>query len=406
MPINEFIRLQVAGDLTENKTDGIATGFFALGPTYRSDGGDPDSVAQAKGETLDDRIDTLTRGLLGITGSCARCHDHKFDPIPQQDYYSLAGIFNNTATHLLPFAPDDVVKRFNDHQQAVAELSKPIDKLKKQIKKDKRKANADEQMHLDQWKTQLEALQQDAPPELDAAHALSEAGSSDMHVALRGNLRKTGEVAPRRFLRILAGKEPNPFTKGSGREELAEAIIDPHNPLTARVFVNRVWMHHFGAGLVRTPSNFGTLGEPPTHPQLLDWLASEFVAQGWSLKSLHRQIMTSATYQLSSHFDEVSFASDGDNRLLWRMSPAESSQHGILVGLRSWYREPKFARICRDESSRATCATNSPIGVTHFCPAPTPAPTLTSTRCSPIAFWRTSRTAGCREANNVGKLIC
>ena len=99
-----------------------------------------------------------------------------------------------------------------------------------------------------------------------------------------------------------------------GREELAATIIDPQNPLTARVFVNRIWQHHFGAGLVCTPSNFGTLGESPTHPELLDWLASEFVAQGWSLKSLHRQIMTSATYQLGSDYDEESFRADGDNR--------------------------------------------------------------------------------------------
>ncbi|MEZ6032067.1 MAG: DUF1553 domain-containing protein [Planctomycetaceae bacterium] len=142
-----------------------------------------------------------------------------------------------------------------------------------------------------------------------------------MKVALRGNLLKTGEVAPRRFLRIVSGAEPTRFTKGSGREELAAAIVDPQNPLTSRVFVNRVWQHHFGAGLVRTPGNFGTLGERPTHPELLDWLTSEFIARGWSLKSLHRLMMTSATYQLGSDYEEHSFKSDGDNRLLWRINP-------------------------------------------------------------------------------------
>ncbi|GAA4459560.1 DUF1553 domain-containing protein [Novipirellula rosea] len=321
MPINEFIRLQIAGDQNGEYSEAIATGFFALGPTYRSDGGDPDSVAQAKGETLDDRIDTLTRGLLGITGACARCHDHKFDPIPQQDYYSLAGVFNNTAVRDMPLAADDVVKRFDDHQRKVNELQKQLNQLNKKIKDDKRDATAEEQSQLDEWQAKLAELKQNAPPGYEIAHTLHDTGDGDMKVALRGNLRRTGDVAPRRFLRLLSGEESDRFTNGSGRAELAAAIVDPENPLTVRVFVNRVWMHHFGAGLVRTPSNFGTLGEPPTHPELLDCMASEFISGGWSLKSLHRQIMTSASYQLSSTFDEQAFKADGDNRLLWRMSP-------------------------------------------------------------------------------------
>ncbi len=329
LPIHEFIRLQIAGDLTGDPSQAIATGFFALGPTYQSDGGDPDSIAQSRAETLDDRVDILTRGLLGITGSCARCHDHKFDPIPQQDYYSLAGIFNNSATRDLPLAAADVVKRYNDHKQAVDELKKKIKSLRKRPKKKNNaevdeaadeEATPEEQARLDQWKTELAELEKNAPPTLDSAHALHDTASDDMKIALRGNLLKTGDVAPRRFLRIVSGAEPARFTRGSGREELAATIIDPKNPLTARVFVNRIWHHHFGAGLVRTPGNFGTLGESPTHPELLDWLASEFVANGWSLKSLHRQIMSSATYQLGGEYDERSFKADGDNRFLWRMN--------------------------------------------------------------------------------------
>lgn len=330
LPINDFIRLQIAGDLTDDPSQAIATGFFALGPTYQSDGGDPDSIAQSRAETLDDRVDILTRGLLGITGSCARCHDHKFDPIPQQDYYSLAGIFNNSATHDLPLAAADVVRRFHDHQHAIEELNKKIRTFPKGSRKQKKaegeeaakeEATPAEETQLDQWQAELAQLQQNAPPALEITHALHDTGSDDMKIALRGNLLKTGDVAPRRFLRIVAGSAPVPFTKGSGREELAATIIDPQNPLTSRVFVNRIWQHHFGAGLVRTPSNFGTLGESPTHPELLDWLASEFVANGWSLKTLHRWIMTSATYQLSGDYDEIAFKADGDNRLLWRMSP-------------------------------------------------------------------------------------
>ncbi len=325
LPINEFIRLQIAGDLSCDPSQAIATGLFALGPTYQSDGGDPDSIAQSRAETLDDRIDILTRGLMGITGSCARCHDHKFDPIPQQDYYSLAGIFNNTSVQDRPMAPPDVVQRFSEHKNVVEEFKKKIDLLKKEKRKKKdqedRELTAEEQAQLDQWKQALTELEKNAPPPYDVAHALHDTGSNDMKVALRGNLLRTGDIAPRRFLRVISGPDPVRYTKGSGRDELAAAIIDPKNPLTARVFVNRVWQHHFGAGLVRTPSNFGTLGERPTHPELLDWLASEFVAEGWSLKSLHRHILTSATYQLSGEFDEVSYKADGDNRLLWRMSP-------------------------------------------------------------------------------------
>ena len=122
-------------------------------------------------------------------------------------------------------------------------------------------------------------------------------------------------------MRLVEGAEPAKFTKGSGRLELAEAIAHPDNPLTARVFVNRVWGHHFGRALVRSPSNFGTLGEEPTHPKLLDWLAATLVEQGWSIKNLHRLIMNSATYQQSSRISKTGFGTDGDNRLIWRMNP-------------------------------------------------------------------------------------
>jgi Protein of unknown function (DUF1553)/Protein of unknown function (DUF1549)/Planctomycete cytochrome C len=311
LPFDRFLQLQIAGDLEPNKHNGIATGFFALGPLFRSDGGDPDSVAQAKGETLDDRVDTLTRGLLGVTASCARCHDHKFDPIPQKDYYSLAGIFNNSGVHDLPLAPNDVVQAFNEHKATV-------DKLTRELKQLKTTDDAGRKVELQQ---KLDELKKNAPPAFDQVHALRDTGAADMKVAIRGNLRKEGDVAPRRFLRVVAGAEPTRFTEGSGRKALAAAIVDRNNPLTVRVFVNRIWMHHFGDGIVRTPSNFGTLGERPTHPQLLDWLASEFIAQGWSIKKLHRLIMTSHTYQLSSRHSDANFSADGDNRLLWRMNP-------------------------------------------------------------------------------------
>lgn len=315
MPYDEFIRLQLTGDMTGRREDAIATGFLALGPTYRSDGGDPDSVAQARGETLDDRVDTVTRGLLGITGSCARCHDHKFDPIPQKDYYSLAGIFNNTDVQILPLAPDDDVRLYNDHIAKEQALEKQIRELKKNSGKESEASDVPQKENL------LSELKSKRPQKYDTCHALRDARSDDMKIALRGNLRKQGEVAPRRFLRIIAGADPPLFRDGSGRRELADAILDPANPLTARVFVNRIWSHHFGDGIVRSAGNFGRLGERPTHPQLLDWLAAEFMECGWSVKHMHRLIMTSHVYQQSSAMRSSAFAADGDNRLLWRMNP-------------------------------------------------------------------------------------
>ena len=329
MRYDDFIKLQIAGDLLGGREQAVATGLFSLGPTYRSDGGDPDSVSQAKSETLDDRIDTLSRGFLGLTAACARCHDHKFDPIPQQDYYSLAGIFNNTQTQETPLVADDEVKAYNEHHKSIADLNNRIKGINDAAKKAKRKATEDETTQLAELQVELDELNRTAPPKYEFVHALSDTGGLDMRVALRGNLRKPGEVAPRRFLQILAGDNPPAFSQGSGRIELAESIANADNPLTARVLVNRVWQHHFGAALVRSPSNFGTLGEKPTHPLLLDWLARTFVESGWSIKQLHRQIMRSATYQMSSVHDDASFAADGDNRLIWRMNPRR-------MGVESW----------------------------------------------------------------------
>ncbi|MEC7557581.1 MAG: DUF1553 domain-containing protein, partial [Planctomycetota bacterium] len=153
------------------------------------------------------------------------------------------------------------------------------------------------------------------------SHVLGDTGNKDMPIALRGNLRKPGPIAPRRFLRLLAGPDAKAFTQGSGRLGLAEAMVAPSNPLTPKVFVNRVWAWHFGRGLVGSPSNFGSLGEKPTHPDLLEWLAADFVEHGWSIKRLHRTILLSATYRQSSAFNKKAFATDGDNRLVWRFSP-------------------------------------------------------------------------------------
>jgi len=320
MPFADFIKHQIAGDAIGAEAS-IGTGFLALGPHYTSDGGDPDSIAQAKGETLDDRVDTFSRGLLGLTVSCARCHDHKFDAIPMEDYYSIAGVFLNTREGETPLDEAAVVRAYHDGQQRIRDFDAKL--------KDKRKASkgleGDDgeaaKKVIASMEAELKRIREEAPAKFDFAHTLHDAGDQDMHVALRGNLLKKGDLAPRRFLRVIGGREREHFNQGSGRAQLADAVADLSNPLSNRVFVNRVWMHHFGRALVRTPDNFGKLGQKPTHPMLLDWLAATFAESGGSLKNLHRLIMTSATYRSSSQFVESCFNVDADNRLLWRMDP-------------------------------------------------------------------------------------
>jgi len=313
LPYDQFVVHQLAGDLLEEplRSDGvIAVGLLALGMMYQDDGGTPDGVAIARSETLDDRVDTVTRGFLALTVSCARCHDHKFDPIPTSDYYSLAGIFNNTGyVDELLLATPKVAADYEASQAHIASLSKQLETAKR----------SDDKSQLPRLSASLDDAFQAASLAFPRAHSVRDTGSADMRIAIRGNLRKPGPVAPRRFLQALAGRSPPSFKTGSGRLELARSIADPRNPLTARVLVNRIWQHHFGRGLVETASNFGTMGEPPTHPQLLDWLAWRLIETGWSIKQLHRDILLSATYQLSSASTPAHLQTDPDNRLVWRM---------------------------------------------------------------------------------------
>jgi hypothetical protein len=322
MPYNRFIVEQIAGDLL---TDGdpeahrAALGFFALGPHYY---GDSAARKLVEATELDDRIDTLTRGFLGLTVSCARCHDHKFDPIAQSDYYSLAGVFQSTKYEEMPVGPPEAIARYNQAQKEIRAYETKIKEfLKTEGKGQGEKKLGDEaKKKLANMRRELEQVKKSASPPPPVVHTLSEGKAANMKVYLRGNPDKEGEVAPRRFLRILAGDNPPPFQQGSGRLELAHAIADPKNPLTARVLVNRVWQYHFGRGIVGTPSNFGKLGERPTHPELLDHLAARFLASGWSIKALHREILLSATYRTSCDRDERNAVVDPANRLCWRMN--------------------------------------------------------------------------------------
>jgi mono/diheme cytochrome c family protein len=447
LPYDRFVMYQIAADLYDDAEPKhlAALGFFGLGQHYVSNG-DP---LRARAETLDDRVDTLTRGFLALTVSCARCHDHKFDPIPTIDYYSIAGIFDSSVNADVPLVPKAQAQAYDAAFKIAAEAEKRakdfvqseqdrianeiVDKLPERVvavwshlarKLDGNPAVADDAKSvglddvtfarlvdyltrkksphptLASWSKLLptekgtqdvpeavrkvasdfatavkknlatpladrnfelsrdlfglvddkgvfaipyeetlarttaeriatqkvldadsKAKKERVPPAPPTAHGIGENKKiADMRVALRGNPYKPGEPAPRRFLRIVAGEERVIFKNGSGRRELAEAIADPKNPLTARVFANRVWQQHFGKGLVATPSNFGKLGEPPTHPELLDWLADRFVSGGWSVKKLHREILLSETFRRADDVVATNHEVDPENRLLCRMN--------------------------------------------------------------------------------------
>ncbi len=269
MPYDRFVRLQLAADLIEpnEPANRPALGFLGLGPKYFGR-----KSLEVMADEWEDRVDTVSRGLLGLTVACARCHDHKFDPIPTADYYALAGVFASTRMFNQPLRPDVAVKD--------GEASQPR----------------------------------------DALHVVREGTPTDLNVFIRGNVQNKGPLARRHFLHVLSKGEPKPFQEGSGRRELAEAITNPVNPLTARVFVNRIWGQVFGRPLVGTPSNFGAQGEKPTHPELLDDLAVRFMESGWSLRWLLREMVLSAAYRQSGTANTQRQAADPENRLLSRMN--------------------------------------------------------------------------------------
>jgi uncharacterized protein DUF1553/uncharacterized protein DUF1549 len=452
MPYDTFVKAQIAGDFLPSDDPlryRAALGFYALSP-----------------EMQDERVDATTRGFLGLTVACAQCHNHKFDPIPTKDYYSLQGVFTSTQLDQFPLAAKDVVDAWDEQkkaldkletrlkdfisQQTVAlgdilasqtarymlasrklapadgldaetlerwtkylatttqrkhqylkpwqdlvarnaspkefeaaarEFQKNIEEVSEEKKLvDQRNLiklglnpsrNQQSQADLDslpiekfslyrdifdrsqsdsggftrppdgvlyygdgkidrflsgEWKQRLDALRAEVaeakkalPPQYPFLQIVKDrANPADVRIAIRGDNNNRGDVAPRRFVSILCEGEPKPFTKGSGRPELAEAIADPRNPLTARVMANRIWLHHFGRGIVDTPSNFGQMGTRPTHPELLDYLAARFIENKWSIKAMHREIMLTSVYALSSEKLVANEAVDPDNQLLWR----------------------------------------------------------------------------------------
>ena len=451
MPYDVFVKAQIAGDMLESP-DPLqylpGLGYYALSP-----------------EMQDERVDATTRGFLGLTVACAQCHNHKFDPIPQKDYYSLQGVFSSSELDKVPLAPKDVVEKWDAEKKAIDKLEtklkdfvaaqtdqlggilasqtsrfllasrklapaddldvETLERWSKYLESPKKEhpylnrwfelaakgatreefeaaarefqakvEEVNEEKHLvdeknkiklgldptrndmsqadlfslsiekynfwrdlfaearsdaggarktaagvyfygstkidrflgGEWKRQLESLRKELadqkkalPPQYPFLQTIKDnKAPRDIRVAIRGDNNNRGDVAPRHLPSILCDGAPKPFAKGSGRLELAEGIADPANPLTARVMVNRIWQHHFGRGIVETPSNFGNAGTRPSNQELLDYLAARFVENGWSIKRMHREIMLSAVYGLSSEDIPANSAVDPDDRLLWR----------------------------------------------------------------------------------------
>jgi len=316
MPYDRFVKLQLAGDLLPAEPMDTATrmaglGFLGLGAEYYKN----TAKEQAIADELDDSVDTVTRGFMAITVSCARCHDHKFDPIPQKDYYSIAGIFNGANMTDAPLTTPAEQKLYKEAQ---ASLKQADDKLKK-AQAEAKKMPKDEKLagEVKTLTTEMEKKKKEMPAAPAVVHVMS-GGGSGMPIYIRGNPLKPGEPAPKGFLQVLGKADPAKDPKTYNRLDLANAIASKDNPLTARVIVNRVWQGHFGRGLVNTPSNFGALGDRPSHPELLDTLAVRFMANGWSLKWLHREIATSAAYQRSSATQTANTEIDPGNVYLWR----------------------------------------------------------------------------------------
>lgn len=314
VPYDRFVREQIAADRLVAKNEASASsqaamGFLTLGRRFLN----------SMPDIIDDRIDVVTRGMMGLTVQCARCHDHKFDPIPAKDYYSLYGVFASSIEPKdLPLVgqPEETPE-YLAFQKKVDELEAAVEKFRMDRQKDLDAMKRDARDQLRALQAKVDSFKANSPGAPPRAMVLNDLPRpKEQNIFLRGNAKNPGPAVPRQFLEIATLGPRTPFKDGSGRLEMANAIASRDNPLTARVLVNRVWLNHFGKGLVDTPSDFGVRTDPPSHPELLDYLAARFMDEGWSIKSLHKWIVLSKMYQLSSAENLRAREIDPDNRLL------------------------------------------------------------------------------------------
>ena len=348
LPYDQFVREQLAGDLLggtpqEAQQRLIATGYIANSRRFGSRVSDyPQHL------TIEDTLDNLGRTFLATTINCARCHNHKFDPVTADDYYGLYGIFHSTRypwpgieleqkqRDLVPLIRLEEAQRLNQERNQQQQV---LDARVRDLEKERAAAPADQRKSHDKG---IEEARQAAkrhaqlPPPFEQAYAVAEGSQiEDVAIQQKGDPAKRGPVVPRHFLTVLNGDRLPETDRSSGRLQLANWIVDPQNPLTARVMVNRLWLYHFGRGVVTTPNDFGRQGKAPVNPELLDHLATQFVKSGWSIKAMHRQIVLSRTYQLSSRRDdrasEVDPANDGFSSFPRRRLDAESIRDTLLL---------------------------------------------------------------------------
>jgi len=395
-PYDQFIREQIAGDEYTPVTDEamIATGYLRLGPEGGGGG------ERGRQDQLDDIITTTSLTFLGLTVGCARCHNHKFDPIPQKDYFRIQSVFYSIRQASHPLVSKEAVAAHSAETQRIGKLQEPLRKAKAALEEpyqqqlveeavsklpeymqlawrtppDKRtegqtltvkqiertlkndslsmklteeqvveRMSAEDKRKHEDLKAQIKALDEQKPKPYATAMAIGEPGrqARPSYFLHRGSIDVKGSLMKPGVLAVLQEDEwpfpePPADAKSSWRRRgFAEWVASPGNPLTARVMVNRIWQQHFGEGIVRTPSNFGKLGEAPSHPELLDWLAVEFVERGWSVKAMHRLIMNSQAYQMASDDITANVERDPENRLFWRMPrlrlEAEAIRDSVLA---------------------------------------------------------------------------
>jgi hypothetical protein len=356
MPYDQFLKTQLAGDLLEHAGPAdqarkiIATGFLALGPKALN----TRDRRQFQMDLVDEQIDVTSQAMLGLTLACARCHDHKFDPVTQRDYYALAGIFMSSETlygkgpQLQNINPSTLIElppeaglptavaplsradrvRLEREVEAFSKAADDVAATAAAARRNGQTENAAGMFvrvqaardRLTGAQSDLDQFHADGTPRTLAMGVLDRPQPVDSPLLERGEVDQPGETVPRGLVEVLCGPdEPRKIAAGSGRLDLAFWIASRDNPLTARVMANRVWLKLMGAGLVATPDNFGLMGMDPSHPELLDHLAVAFMDDGWSVKELIRRIVLSRGYQLAAVHDEANFTIDPDNRLRWRM---------------------------------------------------------------------------------------